>query len=200
MAKLANFLIITILTLNFNVSFAQDDVENGYYDLPAIIEGSDTIPYVALPQVYVFPVLKFKSAKQEKFYWRTVRDVKKTLPHAKAIAAVLNEINAELEKIPNEKDKKKFMKSKEDVLLGQFEPQLKKLSLRQGKLLIRLVDRQCDRTSYELIKDYRGGTRAFFWQGFARLFGANLKSEFDPNDPDDQIIERVILLVENGQL
>lgn len=187
------------MALNFSVSFAQDDVENGYY-LPAVIEGNDTIPYIALPQVYIFPVLQFKSAKQEKFYWRTVRDVKKTLPHAKAIAGVLNEINAELEKIPNEKDKKKFMKSKEDVLFGQFEPQLKKLSLRQGKLLIRLVDRQCDRTSYELIKDYRGGTRAFFWQGFARLFGANLKSEFDPDDPDDQIIERVILLVENGQL
>ena len=119
MAKLAKFLIITILTLNFNVSFAQDDVENGYYDLPAIIEGSDTIPYVALPQVYVFPVLKFKSAKQEKFYWRTVRDVKKTLPHAKAIAAVLNEINAELEKIPNEKDKKKFMKSMVFMALNQ---------------------------------------------------------------------------------
>ncbi len=165
----------------------------------AYIEDGDTIPQLLLPPVYVFPILHFKSKQQEKFYWRTVRDVKRTLPYAKAIGRTLAEINAELEKIPDEKGKKAYMKSKEDDLIGKYEPQLKKLTLSQGKMLIRLVDRECEQTSYELIKQYRGGFRAFFWQGFARLLGADLKANYDKDD-EDKIVERVIILVEAGQL
>lgn len=166
----------------------------------AIIEDGDTIPQLVLPTIYVFPEMKFETAKQEKFYWKTVRDVKRTLPYAKAIGSTMRRINAELEKIPEEKDRKAYMKSKEDELIGQYEGDMRRMTLSQGKMLIRLVDRECDQTSYELIKQYRGGVRAFFWQGFAKLFGADLKTTFDKDKKEDQIVERVILLVEAGQL
>jgi len=151
-----------------------------------------------LPAVYVYPSLNFSSQKQEQFYWKTVRDVKRTLPYAKAIGTTLQEINEEMKDM-SEKQRKAYMKSKENDLLGKYEPELKKLTLSQGKMLIRLVDRECDKTSYELIKEYRGGFRAFFWQGFARLFGADLKSTYEKDDKD-KIVERVIVLVESGQL
>jgi len=167
--------------------------------LPAYVtENGDTISQIMLPAVYVYPSLNFSSQKQEQFYWKTVRDVKRTLPYAKAIGTTLQEINEEMKDM-SEKQRKAYMKSKENDLLGKYEPELKKLTLSQGKMLIRLVDRECDKTSYELIKEYRGGFRAFFWQGFARLFGADLKSTYEKDDKD-KIVERVIVLVESGQL
>lgn len=201
MAKVVKYILITILlSISFSSVNAQDVMVQSSNVVIAYIEDGDTIPQLVLPPVYVFPQLKFKNKSSEKFYWKTVRDVKRTLPYAKKIGITLKEINAELEKIPDEKEKKKYMKSKENDLFGKYEPELKKLTLSQGKMLIKLVDRECDQTSYELIKQYRGGARAFFWQGFARLFGANLKDSYDVDNEKDKIVERVILLVESGQL
>ncbi|MCK9156655.1 MAG: DUF4294 domain-containing protein [Paludibacteraceae bacterium] len=200
MAKIIKYIIVSFSLIFVSLQIkAQDVMVTVDNVVSAYIEDGDTIPQLLLPPVYVFPILHFKSKQQEKFYWRTVRDVKRTLPYAKAIGRTLAEINAELEKIPDEKGKKAYMKSKEDDLIGKYEPQLKKLTLSQGKMLIRLVDRECEQTSYELIKQYRGGFRAFFWQGFARLFGADLKANYDKDD-EDKIVERVIILVEAGQL
>lgn len=189
-----------VLALVSPTAKAQDVSINMDNVVFAYIEDGDTIPQLVLPTIYIFPALKFESAKQEKFYWKTVRDVKRTLPYAKAIGSTLQRINAELEKIPDENDRKAYMKSKEDELIGQYESDMRRMTLSQGKMLIRLVDRECDQTSYELIKQYRGGVRAFFWQGFAKLFGADLKTTFDKNNKEDQIVERVIILVEAGQL
>lgn len=112
-----------------------------------------------------------------------------------------SDVDSSLAKIDNEKEKKKFMEKKEEELVNTYKPILKKLTFSQGKMLIKLVDRECDQTSYALIKQFRGGFRAFFWQGFARMFGANLKSEYDAmTDDRDKIVERVIILVEAGQL
>jgi len=166
--------------------------------LPAYVENGDTILALRLPMVHVYPELNFASKKQEQFYWRTVRDVKRTLPYAKAIGQTLREINDDMKNM-SEKEQKEYMKSKENNLIKKYEPELKNLTLSQGKLLIRLVDRECEKTSYELIREYRGSVRAALWQGFARLFGANLKSTFG-KDEEDMIIERVIILVEAGQL
>jgi hypothetical protein len=88
----------------------------------------------------------------------------------------------------------------EDSLVSTYKPIFSKMTLSQGKMMIRLVDRECDRTSYSLVKQFRGGFRAFFWQGFAKMFGADLKVKYDPNNEDDRIVERVITLVEAGQL
>ena len=197
MAKVVKFfLLITTFSLFIFQATAQEEQKGRR--LPAIIEDGDTIPYIVLPEIFVYPVLNFTTKKQEEFYWKTVRDVKRTLPYAKAISATYRQVLAETEGM-SEAERSKYMKSKENDLVKKYEPELRKLTLSQGKLLIRLVDRECERTSYQLIKDYRGGFRAFFWQGFARLFGADLKSTYEKNDKDN-IVERVINLVEAGQL
>ena len=92
------------------------------------------------------------------------------------------------------------MKKKEDELVAIYKPIFRKMTLSQGKMMIRLVDRQCEKTSYALVKQFRGGFRAAFWQGFAKMLGADLKVSYDPNDENDRIVERVIILVEAGQL
>ena len=196
MTKVIKFFILTIISC-FIFSLNAQDLETTIR-LPAYTEDGDTIPQMMLPMVHVYPTLNFSSKKQEDFYWKTVRDVKRTLPYAKAIGNTLREINEDMNGM-SEKERKAYMKSTENNLVKKYEPELKKLTLSQGKLLIILVDRECEKTSYELIKEYRGGIRAFFWQGFARIFGANLKSTYDKNEKD-QIIERVIILVEAGQL
>lgn len=199
MAKIIKYILLS-LSWVFVFSATAQDVESGVR-VPACIDGNDTIPTILLQPVYVFPKLEFKSKKQERFFWMTVRDVKKTLPYAKLIASILVDVDTTLAKIESEKERKKFMEKKEDELVATYKPILKKLTFSQGKMLIKLVDRECEQTSYSLIKQFRGGFRAVFWQGFARMFGANLKSEYDAvGDDKDKIIERVIILVEAGQL
>lgn len=202
MTKILKYLIVCACVFSFFDAQAQEEEEVVVnYRVPAIVdENGDTVPNILLPQFYVYPPLVFKSEKQEKFYWKTVRDVKKTLPYAKLISKMLVDIDRDMAALPNDKARKKYMEDKEDELLETYKPILKKFTLSQGKMLIRLVDRQCDKTSYQLIKQFRGGLRAVFWQGFAKMFGANLKTTYDPNNEDDRIVERVITLVEAGQL
>lgn len=163
------------------------------------INGTDTLYLAFLHDVYVYPKLKFKNKEQEKFYWRTVRDVKKTLPYAKLIAQEMERTNGALEGLHTNKERRAYMNKYEKGLFKKYEPAFRKMTARQGQLLMKLVDRECDRTSYELIKLYKGSVTAFFWQGFARMFGNNLKAEYDSADKD-KITERIIVLVEAGQL
>lgn len=163
------------------------------------VDGSDTIYLAFLKDIYVYPKIKFTSKRQEEFYWRTVRDVKKALPFAKIVSSELNRVDALISKMPKESDKKKYLAKYEKEVFKKYEPDLRKLSFNQGKLLLKLIDRECNSTSYDLIKTYRGGVSAFFWQGVARIFGSNLKSEYDAGG-NDRIVERVIVLVESGQL
>ncbi|MCQ2209899.1 MAG: DUF4294 domain-containing protein [Paludibacteraceae bacterium] len=177
-----------------------DDVEVGRRVPACVDECGDTIPNIWLQPVYVFPKLVFKNEKQEKFYWRTVRDVKKTLPYAKVIGGIVAECDSVMSTLKTDKERKEYMKQKEDELVAYYKPIFKKMTLSQGKMMIRLVDRQCDKTSYSLVKQFRGGFRAVFWQGFAKMLGADLKVSYDPTDENDRIVERVIVLVEAGQL
>jgi hypothetical protein len=164
-----------------------------------VVINNDTMPLFELSPVYCFPPLKFKNKKEEKFYWRTVRDVKKVLPLSRYIRSVVERTNNELMALPDKKARDNYMHKFEKRIYKENEEEFKKLTLNQGKLLIKLVDRECDFTSYELIKAYRGGFRAGFWQFFAKMLGADLKSDFGTKE-EDKIIERIITLVEAGQL
>jgi len=159
----------------------------------------DTMLMVYLNQIYIFPPEKFKNKKQEKFYLITVRDVKLTLPYAKLIASELNKTNKKLISLPDDKERKKYLSQYEKAVLKQYEPSLKKMNINQGKMLLKLIDRECNQSPYELIKAYRGSLTAFFWQGVARIFGSNLKAEYDGNDRD-KIVERIIILVEENRI
>ena len=165
----------------------------------ATIENGDTIALYELPTVWVYPPMKFKNKQQEKFYWRTVRDVKKTLPLSKYIKEVIIATNDTLMMLPTKHERDKYMRGFEKRIYKQEYGRMSKLTLRQGMLLIRLVDRECDATGYELIKAYRGACTAGFYQMFAKMFGASLKTEYGSHK-DDATIERIINLVESGQL
>ena len=152
-----------------------------------------------LPTVYAFPPMKFKNKREEKFYWRTVRDVKKVLPYSKLINTLVQEVNDTLMRIPTQKERDRYMRQWEKTTYRKYYKEFTHMTLNQGKLLIRLVDRECQTSSYELIRAYRGSFSAGFYQMFAKLFGADLKSKFGTGR-NDKIIERIIILVEAGQL
>jgi len=192
-------ILVVFVGCCFSLFGQEETVPPGGARLNVEIVGKDTVFMAFLHEIWVFPEMNFKNRKQEQYYWKMVRDVKRTLPYAKLVAQELSQTNKKLMMMPNDKERKKFLAQYEKDIYQKYEPELKKLTLSQGKLLIKLIDRECDNTSYDLIKLYRGSFRAFFYQGFARLFGANLKSEFDYNKKD-KILDRIIVLVEAGQL
>ena len=167
--------------------------------VPVSIQNGDTLLTITLRPVFVYPEFVFKNKKQEKYYWKLVRNVKKTLPLAKEIRRAVIETYEYLETLPDEKSRNKHIKAVEKGLKKQYTPKMKKLSFSQGKLLIKLVDRECHQSSYQLVKAFMGPFKAGFYQTFAALFGASLKKEYDPED-EDKMVERIIILVENGQL
>ena len=198
--RTTNFKHIALFGLFFVISFiGAKAVNTEERTLPTINVNGELIPYTYLQEVNVFSDFKFKNKKQEEFYWRTVRDVKKTLPYAKIAGRVMYETDQQLKTIPTDKERKAFLKTKEKELFAEFEGDLKRMTVSQGRMLLLLIDRECNKTSFEIIKMYRGGFSAVFWQGIAKLFGSNLKSEYDGSDKD-RIIERVIALVESGEL
>lgn len=132
-------------------------------------------------------------------YYRLVRNVKKVYPISREINRTIIETYEYLQTLPNERARQKHIKRVEKGLKEQYTPQMKKLSFSQGKLLIKLIDRQSNQTSFELVKAFMGPFKAGFYQTFASLFGASLKKEYDP-EGDDRITERVVLLVESGQI
>lgn len=169
------------------------------YLTPMCVYEGDTIPYVKLPTVYIFKPLKFKNKRDMNKYYKLIRDVKKVLPISKEINHAIIETYEYMMTLPNEKARQKHMKAVEKSLKEQYTPRMKKLTFAQGKLLIKMIDRQTHSTGYELVKAFMGPFKAGFYQTFAALFGASLKKQYDPTG-DDALTERVILMVENGQL
>ena len=192
------------LTLLFGMGLtlfcqAQDKPMNNGYLVPLCIYKGDTIPIVKLPMVYVFKPLVFKNNKERDAYYRMVRNVKKVYPISREINRIVRETYEYLQTLPNDKARQRHIKAVEKGLKEQYTAQMKKLTFAQGKLLIKLVDRQSNQSSYELVKAFMGPLKAGFYQTFAALFGASLKKEYDPTG-EDQLTERIILLYESGQL
>ncbi|MCQ2342988.1 MAG: DUF4294 domain-containing protein [Paludibacteraceae bacterium] len=159
----------------------------------------DTIFMAFLHEVYVYPPMKFKNKRQERFYWKTVRDVKKCLPYARLISKDMAYADTQLAQITDKKARKKWWKSYEKALFKKYEKDFRDMTASQGQMLMKLMDRESERTSYELIRQYRGKASADFWQFVAKLFKNDLKEGYDGKDKD-RIVERVINLVEAGQL
>ncbi|MCM1163670.1 MAG: DUF4294 domain-containing protein [Muribaculaceae bacterium] len=154
-----------------------------------------------LAEVTVFPQLKFKNKKEEEFYWKTVRDVRKTLPYAKLICETLIETYEYIETFPTQKEREEHLKKMEGAVFEQYKPVLKKFTKSQAQMLIKLINRETNQSSYNILKAFLGSFRAGFWQTFGRFFGVNLKTSYHPEkDRKDAIIERVATLVEQGRL
>lgn len=167
--------------------------------LPDTMEAeNDTLYEAILHDVYVFAPLKFKNKRQERFYWRTVRDVKKTLPYAKRINAAITQAQDTLAQMTR-KEQKRWWRKRERELFKEYEGDFRNMTASQGRMLMLLLDRESDHTSYEWIQFFKSKFAADFWQWIAKMFKNDLKEEYDAKDKD-QIIERVIILVEAGQL
>ena len=195
-----------VLILTFFISlmtgqlFAQEQTTTikGFL-VPACIYDGDTIPDLRMPTLYVFKPIVFKNKKKQKEYNRLVRNVKRTLPIAKEVNRAIIETYEYLLTLPDEKSRQKHLQLVEKGLKQQYTPRLKKLTFSQGKPLIKLIDRETDSSSYELVKAFLGPFKAGFYQAFAAIFGASLKKEYHPED-EDALIEQIVLQVESGQL
>ncbi len=164
-----------------------------------VTDEGDTVLVLVMNDITVFPEFKFKNKKEEEFYWRTVRDVKKTLPYAKLICETLTETYEYIETFPTQKEREQYLKEMESEVFNQYKPVLKKFSKNQARLLIKLIQRETNQSSYNILKAFLGSFRAGFWQTFGRFFGVNLKSQYRPDkDRQDAIIERVCVAVEQG--
>ena len=162
-------------------------------------EEGDTILMINLRELTVYPSMKFKNRKEEEFYWRTVRDVKLTLPYAKLIAETLVETYEYLETFDTTKEREDYLKEMESAIFKQYKPILRRFSRRQAKVLIKLIQRETHQSSYEIVKAFLGSFRATFWQGFGKMFGVSLKSSFDPEkNKDDSTLDRIARCVEQG--
>ena len=164
-----------------------------------VLDNGDSIQYMEMNNVYVYPNLTFKNSKQAAAYNRLVKNVKTVLPIAKEVNQIIVETYEYLETLPDKKSKDEHMKRVEKSIFKEYKPRMKKLTYSQGKLLIKLVYRECDSRSYDIIKAFLGPIRAGFYQAFASLFGASLKKDYDA-EGTDRLTERVVLMVEAGQL
>lgn len=168
------------------------------YTKPTIEDG-DTVWTYLMPELPVYPEMKFKNAKQRQQFNRLVANMKKVLPLAQKANQMLQETYEVLETLPDKKSKDEHIKAVEKEIKRVYTPQMKKLTYSQGKLLIKLVDRECNQSSFEIIKAFLGPLRANFYQIFAWTFKASLKKEYDA-EGDDRLIERIVIQIEAGQL
>ncbi len=160
---------------------------------------NDSIQYVELNTLYVYPKLTFKDEKQRQAYNRLVANIKKVLPIAKEVNSIIVETYEYLQTLPDKKSKDEHMKRVEKGIRKEYTPRMKKLTYSQGKLLIKLVYRECNSSSYQLIQAFLGPIRAGFYQAFASLFGASLTKKYDPEGVD-KYTERIVRQVEAGQI
>ncbi len=171
----------------------------GYYHI--VDQWGDTVRMTIINDFYVFPELKFKNKKEEEFYWRTVRDVRKALPYAKKAFATLVETYEYIQTIPDKKQREAHLKTLEKDIFEQYKPVIKKFTKTQGKVLLKLINRETNQTSFGIVKAFLGSFRAGFWQTFGRFFGMNLRQSWNPKkNHQDAIIERIAILIEQGTL
>lgn len=164
-----------------------------------VLQGGDSIQYVQFNNVYVYPPVEFSNPRQRMAFNRLVYNVKKVLPIAKECNSIIIETYEYLQTLPNKKAKDEHMKRVEKDIRQRYTPRMKKLTYSQGKLLIKLVNRECNSSAYGLVQAFLGPVRAGFWQAFAWAFGASLTKTYDP-EGTDRLTERVVRMVEAGQL
>lgn len=164
-------------------------------------ETGDTLLMLVFYPITAFPQEKFKNSKEEQYYWKTVRDVKKTLPYAKLICTTLVETYEYLETFPTKEEKEAYLKQFEKAIFEQYKPIMKTMTKSQGKMLLKLINRETNQSSYNLVKAFLGSFRAGFWNAFGSLFGVSMKSGYYPeSNKEDALIERICIKVEQGTI
>jgi len=195
-----------VFVLFFSFSVFSQDNEGTYlgktdkgYVVRALIENGDTLPYIWLPWISVTTEVPFTNRKRYAEWTRIRSNVKKVYPYAILAAAKLKEYDLILEKMPNDRVRSAYLRVCEKELQKQFSAELKNLSVNQGRILMKLIDRETGKTTYTIVKEMRGSFQAFMWQSLAVLFGNTMKQEYDPTTEDDKLIELAIRQVEAGE-
>jgi hypothetical protein len=179
----------------FNPAQAQKD---GIVMLAEVIDG-DTVPVKYLPYVTIVEERRFMSDYERRKWERLKKNVKKVYPYAKLAGQLLEKYQVQLDTVTSERQRKKYFKKIEQELKAEFDDDLRKMTTTQGRILIKLVDRETGESSYEIVQEFRGNISAFFWQGLSRMFGQDLKSRYDPYG-EDADIENIIHLIEAGMI
>ena len=159
----------------------------------------DTIPHRTIEEVRVYPRPKFSNRRQIRRYSRLITNIKKVYPFAKLAKEKLAEMDAHIATLQTDREKRRYINQMEDNLFGEYEDDLRKLTITQGRLLIKLIDRETGDTTYDWVKELKGSVSAFFWQALARIFGSNLKTEFDAAG-QDRLINDIILMIDAGMI
>ena len=176
-----------------------DTLQERFYLLQKVKRDGVSLPEIEIKEVTVIAPPKLEKRSELRKYDRLVTNIKRVYPYALMVRARLEKVNNDLKNIPSEKERKEYLKKVEKDVFANYEGDIEQLTITQGRLLIKLIDRETKNTSYELIREYRGKFTAAFWQGIARIFGTNLKEEYDGYG-DDALIELIIKDVDAGIL
>ena len=191
------FVFILILMMGAWLAEAQEndssEINLGY------VQDGDTIIFKNIKEIPVFPDREFKNKREYRRYTRYIQKVKKVYPLAVEARELLKKYEPEYYALEERKEQRKLMKQLEKELLDKHKNELKTWSISDGRILLKLINRETERTPYSLIKDFRGGFSATFWQGIAKLFRNDLKAGYDP-DEEDQLLEEIVTLIELGYL
>jgi hypothetical protein len=201
-AKMKNKLLYIIVLVAFysSVSNAQNSTDINADDVVyGKIEDGDTIFVSSIEEVIIMPKPIFKSKGDYRRYQKMVKNVKRVYPYAKIAGQKYQVVEQKLIALETDKARKAYLKQVEKDIVNEYEDDLSKLTITQGRILIKLIDREIGETSYDLLKDFRGNFTAIFWQTLARIFGHNLKTHFDPTG-EDKLLNEVLILIDNGQL
>jgi len=181
------FIILVFLSVCCITSFAQDKILIAPF---SIIDG-DTFFIADVPEV---EVMAFKDKDERKKYYILKRRVLKVYPYALAAKEKLQGIQSGLDSIPKRRHKKRYTKEVAKWVKEEYTEQLKNLTMSEGKILVKLIYRETNTTSYEIVKSYRGRFNAFFWQIMAKLWDNNLKTEYNPvSNREDMLIEHILI-------
>jgi len=185
-----------------SISLSGDSIPQRFYLLQKVKRDGETLPEIEIKEVAVVGRMQGsprRERSQFRQYQRLVYNLKKVYPYARIVRDKLAEANGELYRMSEEKDRKNYLKQFEKEVFREYEDDIRDMTITQGKLLLKLIYRETYYTSYDLIKEYRGGINAAFWQGIAKIFGTNLKSEYDPYG-EDILIELIIQDIQEGLL
>ena len=195
-ARLTYCIILAIILGWGQRTFAQKASEKGIVMIAEVFDG-DTFPVKYLPHVLVVDQKRFTTKTERKKWNRTVYNVKKVYPYAKLAGELLAKYEVSLDTITNDRERKKYFRMIEDELKAEFDDDIRNMTTTQGRILIKLIDRETKNTSYEIVQEFRGNLTAFFWQSLSRMFGHDLKARYDPYGEDKEI-ESIIQLIEAG--
>ena len=194
------FLIVTdVSSQSDTLKQKNDSLQERFYLLQKVNRDGVSLPEIEIKEVTVIAPPKLEKRSELRKYDRLVTNIKRVYPYALMVRARLEKVNNDLKNIPSEKERKEYLKKVEKDVFANYEGDIEQLTITQGRLLIKLIDRETKNTSYELIREYRGKFTAAFWQGIARIFGTNLKEEYDGYG-DDALIELIIKDVDAGIL